>query len=238
MKKYKYIVVVGCSFSASEPTLVKFDETYGYVIAEHFGAKCYNLSKMGGSLQRINRKTLEWCGKNTDKFKDTLIIVGMTTLNRIEIWNNKFCDKGYWPGPGWFNDPSYFQSPQSLLHKEPDRLTVPWSEEERKNYFINFYNDNAQIIIATNIIIGLQSFLTLNNIDHIFFDALPRNPPNTGWNNLVSQENWYKNSEYKSMIDFTEKNSDMRLSEKDFHPNKKAHKYWAECLIEYINEKI
>ena len=80
--------------------------------------------------------------------------------------------------------------------------------------------------------------MTLNNIDHIFFDALPRNPPNTGWNNLVSQENWYKNSEYKSMIDFTEKNSDMRLSEKDFHPNKKAHKYWAECLIEYINEKI
>jgi hypothetical protein len=24
----------------------------------------------------------------------------------------------------------------------------------------------------------------------------------------------------------------------DFHPNKKAHKYWGECLIEYINEKI
>ena len=160
MKKYKYVVVVGCSFSASSPTLVKFDETYGAVIAEHFGAKCYNLSKMGGSLQRINRKTLEWCCKNTDKFEDTLIIVGMTNINRIEIWNNKFCNKSYWSGPGWFNDPSYFQSPQSLLHKEPDRLTVPWSEEERKNYFINFYNDNAQIIIA-NIIISIGSIYYL-----------------------------------------------------------------------------
>jgi hypothetical protein len=103
-----------------------------------------------------------------------------------------------------------------------------------KNYFINFYNYNAQITIANNILIGLQSFLTLNNIDHIFFDALA--PSNKGWNNLVSQENWYKNSEYKSMIDFIEKNRDMRLSEEDSHPNKKAHKYWAGCLLEYINE--
>jgi lysophospholipase L1-like esterase len=40
------------------------------------------------------------------------------------------------------------------------------------------------------------------------------------------------------MIDFTEKNSDMRMSEEDFHPNKKAHKYWGECLLEFINEKV
>jgi len=31
---------------------------------------------------------------------------------------------------------------------------------------------------------------------------------------------------------------DMRVSEGDIHPNKEAHKYWADCLIEYIDEKI
>ena len=47
-----------------------------------------------------------------------------------------------------------------------------WTDKERKNYFINFYNDNAQFLIATQIFIGLQSFFKVNNIDYIFFDAI------------------------------------------------------------------
>ena len=42
-------------------------------------------------------------------------------------------------------------------------------------------------------------------------------------------------------MDMTERNPDMRASEDDVHPNKKAHKYWGECLIEFIeskNEKV
>ena len=45
MKKYKYVVVSGCSFSSSDnPNLVNPGETYGDLIAEHLGAKFYNLS--------------------------------------------------------------------------------------------------------------------------------------------------------------------------------------------------
>jgi len=225
MKKYKYVVVGGDSFSATDAgNLVNPGETYGDVVANHFGAKFYNLAISGGSLQRMNRKILEWCSKDIDKFEDTLIILGITTVDRFEIWSNYqkawYRIHGGWE-EGWHDD---------LIAAGAGRNII----KSMKNYFINFYNYNAQITIANNILIGLQSFLTLNNIDHIFFDALA--PPNKGWNNLVSQENWYKNSEYKSMIDFIEKNRDMRLSEEDFHPNKKAHKYWAGCLLEYINE--
>jgi len=248
MKKYKYIVVVGCSFSASEPTLVKFDETYGYVVAKQFGAKFYNLAKIGGSFQRMNRKILKWCGENKDKFKDTLVILGMTRLERFEFWNNKIM--------GWDREgislSNHSIPATSWLHDER-RNHIDWTLGKRTKWYKNFFNDNAQFLLAINTIIGLQSFFKINDIDHVFFDALE--PIDKYWelycddkedkfghkllfDNLVSQENWYKNSEYKSMIDFTEKNSDMRLSEKDFHPNKKAHKYWAECLIEYINEKI
>jgi hypothetical protein len=225
-KKYKYVVVSGCSFSASDSSnLPKSGETYGDVVAEHFGAKFYNLVKSGGSLQRMNRKILEWCGENKDKFKDTLVIVGLTSYRRIEVWNNKW--------DNWYSTSLFFQDPELDWNKI---LKVDWSEEERKNYFINFYNDNAQITIDNNILIGLQSFLTLNSIDHIFFDALA--PPNKEWNNLVSSENWYKHPEYEFMGDFTNKNPEMRASKDDDHPNKKAHKYWAECLLEYIDEKV
>jgi phospholipase/lecithinase/hemolysin len=39
------------------------------------------------------------------------------------------------------------------------------------------------------------------------------------------------------MCKLLEDNPEMRIFPKDCHPNKKAHKYWAECLLEYINDK-
>jgi hypothetical protein len=237
MKKYKYVVVVGCSFSASDgDDLVNSGETYGDLISDYFDAKFYNLSFSGGSIQRMNRKTLEWCSKNKDKFEDTLIILGMTVFNRGEIWNNK--TKSWIRGtidllpPGVFEDLS---DERDIPNLSTDEFVIDWTLEERKKWFVNFYNDNAQITIANNILIGLQSFLTLNSIDHIFFDALA--PPNKGWDNLISSENWYNHPEYKTMMDFTEKNRDMRMSEEDFHPNKKGHKYWADKLYEFIKHR-
>ena len=242
MKKYKYVISVGCSFSATDATNLPLPgETYGDVVAKYFGAKHYNLSRSGGSLLRMSRKIYEWSGKNKDKFKDTLIIVGMTGTGRSEIWSNGM---DYWyPHPGYFQEDVF----------KPSLYKIDWPLKERKKWFINFFNEKAEFIYATNIIIGLQSFFKVNTIDNIFFDAL--NPIDEHWeehcddkedklgykllfDSLVSQENWYKHPEYKSMIDFTEKNSDMRMSEEDFHPNKKAHKYWGECLLEFINEKV
>ena len=54
------------------------------------------------------------------------------------------------------------------------------------------------------------------------------------WDNLVSKENWYTNPKYKAMGELSEI-PEMRYSIEDEHPNKKAHKYWGECLLEYIN---
>ena len=262
MKKYKYVVTVGCSFTVDPPhnsnefNLPTEGKSYGRLIAEHFGAKYYELATCGYSIQGMNRRTLEWSSKNKDKFKDTLIIVGMTSVGRIEIWNNKL--------NSWHNDSEHFQPPNSLFDQFKDHLMIYWTAEQRKNYFVNFYNDNAEFLLATNIIIGLQSFLTLNNIDHVFFDAM--GPIDNHWDkvtaplssfangncydkedklghkllfdSLVSYENWYKHPEWPSMAHFTILNPEMRVSENDSHPNKKAHKYWADCLLEYIEELI
>ena len=81
MKKYKYVVVLGCSYSLDPPhgNFRKIDTSYGGVIANHFEAKCYNLAKHGGSFQRMNRKILEWCSKNTEKFEDTFAYIQKST---------------------------------------------------------------------------------------------------------------------------------------------------------------
>ena len=259
MKKYKYVVAAGCSFTLDPPYnnellhLPKDGKSYGRLISEYFGSKYYELADNGLSLQGMHRRTLEWCSKNKDKFKDTLIIVGMTGLSRVEIWNNKWYGDHH-SGFPWMSNSQFFQStdpgaPNSKWKVSPWKKD--WPEVERKNYFINFYNENAVFFLAIQSIIGLQSFLKLNNIDHIFFDALE--PIDTYWekfcddkedklghkllfDNLVLRENWYKHPQYESLTDFTTKNIDMRISKDDNHPNKKAHKYWSECLLEYMRE--
>jgi len=247
LKKYKYVVASGCSFTVGDilaPNIVNPGETYGDIVANHFDAKFYNLAEGGAAISSMYRRTLEWCGNNKDKFKDTLIILGMTGVNRIEVWNN-------WDSK-WQTDLTH----HPLLDAELEiKLMIDWPLEQRKNYFINFYNDNAQFLLATNMIIGLQSFLTLNNIDHVFFDAL--DPIDTYWekfcddkedkfghkllfDNLVSHENWYKHPEYKSFNDCTYTNIQMGAYKDgtDPHPNKEGHEYWSKCLIEFIDEKI
>jgi hypothetical protein len=246
MKKYKYVVVSGCSFSACDAkNTPRAGQTYGDVVAKHFGAKCYNLAISGGSLPGMNRKTLKWCSKNKDKFNDTLIILGMTEVARFEFWNNKGAAYA-WERDGFWDA----HLPELVDLGVAEHLNAPKFSKEQ---VVNFYNNNALFILTTNIIIGLQSFLKLNNIDHIFFDALY--PVDMFWenecddkedkfghkllfDNLVSQENWYKHPEYESMVDFTQTNPRMRIERNDNHPNRKAHKYWAECLIEFIDEKI
>ena len=297
MKKYKYVVVSGCSFSACDaPNTPLPGETYGDVVADHYGAKCYNLAKSGGSLPYMHRVILKWCSQNLDKWKDTLVILGLTAMSRMEIWNNKaynilkenknglvgdeFPTRERYDGPpipiiDSQSGPWYGNFGEALQHTDGEFYNSnwghdypfinEWSNKERKNYFINFYNDNAQFLIATQILIGLQSFFKANNIDYIFFDAIDRDSReryrdytrhhtkhelirinNAGsakdhklvFDNLVSQENWFYHPKYFDIMDMTEKNPYMRASADDKHPNKKAHKYWGECLIEYINEKV
>ena len=260
MKKYKYVVVSGCSFSACDaPNTPLPGETYGDVVADHYGAKCYNLAKSGGSLPYMHRVILKWCSQNLDKWKDTLVILGLTAMSRMEIWNNKaynilkenkkcsqrpqsgtdgpmgeeFPTRERYDGPpipiiDSQSGPWYGNFGEALQHTDEDFYRSTWGHDypfinewpnkERKNYFINFYNDNAQFLIATQIFIGLQSFFKANNIDYIFFDAIDSTTREVHkdytrhhtkhelirinnaraaknhklvFDNLVSQENWF-----------------------------------------------
>ena len=256
---YKYVVEAGCSYTANDgENLVNPGETYGDIVAKHYGAKCYNLAASGTSFQRMSRKIYEWCAKNKDKFNDTLIILGMTSLDRYEMWNNKSFQWQPLSGHYW----------GTVIDTPDDTYEISWTAEDKKRYFINFYNDKALFLCYMHTIIGLQSFFKVNNIDNIFFNAFcgtlsslhdsksvikgvsmvidekpftskkkvePQVDFKLLWDNLVSKENWYTHPKYMDMGRCIEANPDMRVSKEDEHPNKKAHKYWGECLLEYIN---
>ncbi|HIG09132.1 MAG TPA: hypothetical protein EYQ51_05170 [Alphaproteobacteria bacterium] len=249
MKKYKYVVVSGCSFSASDdPELPNPGELYGDLIADYFGAKSYNLAKCGGTIDYVNRTILEWCGKNKDRVEDTLVILGMPSIGRWTLWSNK---KKQWVN---FN----FNFKNSLLTiwskgNDIKEYFYSYNKKDMMKYFKNSWNKNEKLRSAINIIVGLQSFFKVNNIDHVFFDASASSyseywkecdEKSFGeqysnkllWDSLIETEYWYEHPKYKGFIGLTRNNLDMRISEDDLHPNKEAHNYWAECLLEFINE--
>ena len=110
MKKYNNVITVGCSFSASDKSyLVNHGETYGDVVARHYGAKSYNLAKSGGGIDRMCRVVLEWFRK-VESYKDTLIILGITDFGREEIWSNGLSD--------WYSDGNLLFTDENLELKQ------------------------------------------------------------------------------------------------------------------------
>lgn len=241
---YKHIVVNGCSFTDSI-------HRTNFPLVERYNAKFYNISKQGGSLQRIVRTTLDWISKNSKKINDTLFVLGITSIERFELFNNK---SNSWTPMNHF----YGEIKKGWVRQNDDKsknqnsTLIGWSVKERSNYFYNFYNDNAIFYSAIKDIITLQTLFKLNNIDYVMFDSLE--PLDSYWkrwcddkqdkfgykkiyDNFVDKNYWFKHKKYESMLEFTKNNFEMRVNKVDFHPNSKAHTYWGEKLIKFIEEK-
>ena len=238
---YKYIVVNGCSFTDSI-------SRYNFPLVERYNAEFYNNSKPGGSLQRMARKTLEWISKNPKKVNDTLFVLGITSIERFELFNNK--SNSWMPMNHWYGDVKIRHNDDKS--KNQNSTLMGWSVEERNNYFYNFYNDNAIFYSAIKDIITLQTLFKLNNIDYIMFDSLE--PIDTYWkrwcddkqdefgykklyDNFVDKNYWFKHKKYDSILQFTKNNSKMRVDKDDFHPNDNAIRYWGENLIKFMEKK-
>ena len=79
MKKIKYLVVNGCSFSEGAcmyPNLKeiqdkKYENRFSKKLSEKLNCEEINISQSGGSNDRIFRTTFDWIQNNKEKVKDT-----------------------------------------------------------------------------------------------------------------------------------------------------------------------
>jgi len=100
MKQYNRLLVNGCSFVAGGH-LGDFGENYGNTHflmslqdklnckykSDFWSNKSYNIAKAGKSNDYICRTMTYWLFNNQDKIKDTLFIIGLTELSRIEYYD-------------------------------------------------------------------------------------------------------------------------------------------------------
>ena len=92
MKKYKYLFANGCSFVLGRSTgtidtgddnaYVSMEHRFSAILAKKLGCLDVNLGQGNGSNNRIVRSTYEWVQKNSDKCKDTLVVLGTSAFMR------------------------------------------------------------------------------------------------------------------------------------------------------------
>ena len=73
-------------------------------LSEKLNCEEINISQSGGSNDRIFRTTFDWIQSNKEKVKDTLFVVGLTTINRVDLYSKH--DNRYIPAQPFYSGES------------------------------------------------------------------------------------------------------------------------------------
>ena len=216
MQKYKYLYVNGDSYTFGldlewKKGVGRFKTHSKYrwsnILSEKLGCREINQALCGSSNNRIIRTLFDWYINNKDKHKDTFVIIGWTLPYRFELFS-----EGKWKqknvGAGWIKEREIEINGQMV------------DDEIYKRDFINH-------------LLLVQSFLKVNNIEHLFFivhdDGITTSLETLKNNPLLDFEN---------IMDITFNGfSEDNQNEKVWgyrHPNRLSHKLWAEKLYDKI----
>tara|TARA_A100001201_G_C4081247_1_gene199026 strand:+ start:188 stop:958 length:771 start_codon:yes stop_codon:yes gene_type:complete len=253
MKKYKYLVSNGCSYADGATLKDASHERYGYLIAKKLGIESkygedieINISKQGGSNDRIFRTSFNWVQENKEKCKDTLMLIGLTELYREEhfsLHSNKYCKFQY----------ANLESPDDLGMLQEQSKTDDLSEliNHLKYRLINSIDSKHLTERLNRNIILFDTFAKYNNLDVVFFDSLRSDKEFDSFKNFTMpwDEEWKNNR-----LNFIKENNlnwflfpnivenwKQHMYEVDNtymgnHPNKKQHQEFSELLWEYLSE--
>ena len=92
------MLVNGCSIVKgsriqSEPGVWCGDKKrFSKLLSDKLKCEEINISEAGCSNDRIIRTTFDWVENNQDKLNNTLCIIGLTELSRMELWDNTVND--------------------------------------------------------------------------------------------------------------------------------------------------
>ena len=216
MQKYKYLYVNGDSYTFGldlewKKNVGRFNTHSKYrwsnILSEKLGCREINQALCGSSNNRIIRTLFDWYINNKDKHKDTFVIIGWTLPYRFELFS-----EGKW---------------------EQKNVGTGWTKEREIEINGQMVDDEIYKRDFINHLLLVQSFLKVNNIEHLFFivhdDGITTSLETLKNNPLLDFEN---------IMDITFNGfSEDNQNEKVWvyrHPNRLSHKLWAEKLYDKI----
>jgi hypothetical protein len=251
--KFKKLYVNGCSFSCGNGLdLVEIKELYKQklnieipnhldfaypnIFANKHNIEIINDAIPGGSLNRLIRKTYSYIFNNTDSIKDTLFILELPPMWRDEFYSNKL-DRLVNITWGTIKHPNTDLTNIRNGYNISDILSI---HKDLENYFKNFIDVDFEETKAMKNMLGLLSYIILNNINYILIDC-------SGFDDFLKKNNlkndynflWFDNKKMHHWID----DNNLRISDElsikiDRHAGIEGNKIISKKLEEYIIKKF
>lgn len=232
------LITIGCSFTEGQGLQNQSFECYTTKLAEQLELEFFNFGAVGMSNDYIFRKIFELINSNTITKEDILIIQ----------WTN------YWRKElsYVYNEREWLHSVPNSIHAYEDKILMKWPTEysvqntyigqnldkERKIiesenkealnlYSLKFLNENYQLNTTKNYINSLYAYLEYYGYKHIQF---------FGWDTCIIESVFENKPNFlqETFAGYTDTNAGNNLASAE-HPDKKAHKKWADFLFKKIN---
>jgi hypothetical protein len=186
--------------------------SFGCELANWLQATLYLDAQAGCSNARIMRTTRQWIDENPDAIKDTFMIIQWTTWEREE----------------WWHDGKDYQVNASGIDHVPAEL-----QDKYKQFIIDVDWEKCRQQ-AHEQIWEFHTELDQLGIQHVMFNG------NNHFGGIVDQKGWGTSYMHPYSPELTYnsvlKNNGFKTVNRDsWHFAADAHCYWAEYLLQYIN---
>jgi hypothetical protein len=214
------------------------DVIWPTLLANNLKLELVEDSRWGGSVDRLIRKTYEYCFKNFDKLNETLFVLELPIGFRTELFSNTL---------------------NRIINITRGNIENPIDATESadyidiyhhvRNWFGEFGSTQFQYDSQSLKLMGLISFLELNKVQYLIIDGgeyqenhdvsykikdinKKLNVDNKfvqfDGGNKFCVVDWYKNFHKKTLKD--------EIGYDDYHPGIGAHRLIAEYLTHYVNK--
>jgi hypothetical protein len=212
--------------------------SYPNLISKLNNVSIVNEAIPGGSANRMIRKTFDYIHNHQSESKTTLFLLEIPPMWRDEFYSNDF-DKMFNITWGVLKN-SEDNTDVANGYDKSESLLI---KNDLKNYFSKFINVDFEVKKTMNNILGLLSYLKLNNIQYVlingfeFYTFLLKNNLNLDYNFY-----WIDKDVEPINISFVNKNltitSELNNSYIDNHLGYFGNEYVANNLNDYIKNNI
>ena len=226
--------------------------TYGKYIADHFKSQFVNDAVSGSGAPRLIRRTYEFIKKHSPyELKNILFIFEITDpIHRVDLYVNDIADyvvTNVQYSSNTFNDIS-----EITLHQTKTSYGVEYDydyfkkniTEDAKNYLNKFYNPIDYTDKIAGDLIGLFSFLELNNLNYFYmFDSLRMKHKFDYYYKKLDAEHDLCFDNYLNINQFVNRNiltikDETNNFTGDTHPGYFGYQKYAEKIIPIIESKL